>query len=139
MKRRAEKITGFIGMLLYGFLILIGGAVIAQQDHSEFIMTIRDTAKEGPSMESVDVDGLIDLIGTAGWLLLIVSAAAIVLGILAVAFLNRNTKPKAAGTIFLVVGALSILATVGLAAFPGILYIVAGIMCLARKPRQEYR
>lgn len=45
-----------------------------------------------------------------------------------------RSKAKRAGIIFIVVGALSIIITVGLGFFYGGLYVAAGIMLLVRKP-----
>jgi cytochrome bd-type quinol oxidase subunit 2 len=134
LKRKAEKMMALIGIVLYGFLLIIGGAMVVQHDNNDFIKFIEDTAAEQQT-ERVDVDTLIDFIGVTGSILVIVGVVSIILGLIAITFLKENKKPNAAGTTFTVVGVLSIFCTVGLAAFPGILFIISGIMSWVRKPR----
>lgn len=138
MKRTAEVILGIIGALIYGFFAIIGGVMIWFENNQEAFEEIyQDMVAQSPEMEFPDYQTFIDSMGSGGVFLLIVSLAAVIAGIVAMVFLKGNKRPKAAGIIFILAAVAVALLQVGVGIFVGVFYIIAGIMALVRKPKQE--
>ncbi|WP_407271691.1 DUF4064 domain-containing protein [Radiobacillus sp. PE A8.2] len=136
MKRTGEIVLGIIGIIMYAISAGIGWFMIWMTNNEDMFREEMENAEQGSEVPMADMDALFDMIGSGGTLLLIVSLVATVLGIVAMILLRGNKNPKLAGIILIVVSVAVALITVGAAIFPGIFYLVAGIMCLARKPKQ---
>ncbi len=103
-------------------------------NQQEFVDQVEQT---DPSLNPKDIEMVLESASSFGVYILVISIAAIVLGIVSMFLFKGNNKPKAAGIILIVVGGLSTLLTIGFGIFAGIFYIIAGIMGVARKPKQE--
>ncbi|SES97073.1 Protein of unknown function [Oceanobacillus limi] len=132
MKRTGEIILGIIGALFYGILAFIGGAAMWLRNNPDLVQQALD---ESPEDLGISANELIDTMGTGGTFLLVSSIIAIVLGIVAMVLLKGNKNPKVAGIIFIATSIIFAIITFGGGIFAGILYLIAGIMCLVRKPK----
>lgn len=136
MKRTAEIVLGIIGALGYAFMAAIGGFMLWMQNNRDLIETELTTGTGDPttdfSME--EFEAAMDMLGAGGWIVLISAIAAIVLGIVAMVLLKGNKKPVVAGIIFIATAVIISITTTGLGVIAGIFYLIAGIMCLVRKP-----
>ncbi|WP_163102071.1 DUF4064 domain-containing protein [Peribacillus alkalitolerans] len=137
MKRTAEKVMSIIGIVIN--LFMIGMAVLVNVGLSD--ATVRNSIEQelnnDPAMANsgVDINMVMDLLGGIGWGFVIVVLISTVLSIIALAVMKR--KSKMAG-ILLIVSALIVgIGTVLLGWLPAILFLIAGIMCLVRKPKEE--
>lgn len=92
-------------------------------------------AQEDPNLSMTDLNSVLDSMGSGGMLLLIMSIVAIILGIISIVFIKGNKKPKAAGIIFIATAVIFTVISFGTGLIGGIFYLIAGIMCLARKPK----
>ncbi|QHJ69868.1 DUF4064 domain-containing protein [Planococcus halotolerans] len=137
MKRTAEIVLGIIGALGYAFMAAIGGFMLWMQNNRDLIETELTTGTGDPttdfSME--EFEAAMDMLGAGGWIVLISAIAAIVLGIVAMVLLKGNKKPVVAGIIFIATAIIISITTTGLGVIAGIFYLIAGIMCLVRKPQ----
>lgn len=136
MKRTAEIILGIIGAVGYAFMAALGGFMLWMQnnrDVMEEMMTGTGDPTTDFSME--EFEAMMDVLGTGGWVLLASSIAAIILGILAMVLLKGNKKPMIAGIIFIATAVIVAFITGGAGIIAGIFYLIAGIMCLVRKPQ----
>ncbi|RAZ81438.1 DUF4064 domain-containing protein [Planococcus halotolerans] len=137
MKRTAEIVLGIIGALGYAFMAAIGGFMLWMQNNRDLIETELTTGTGDPttdfSME--EFEAAMDMLGAGGWIVLISAIAAIVLGIVAMVLLKGNKKPVVAGIIFIATAVIISITTTGLGVIAGIFYLIAGIMCLVRKPQ----
>src|SRR5699024_2125178 len=113
MKRTTEMILSIIGMFLYFCITAIGGFYVWMTRSEE----------------------MLQVAGPLSWMITIGGLLAIILGIVAMIMLKGNKNPKAAGITLLVVGAATILIAFPHGIFIGMFYLIAGILCLARKPR----
>ncbi|RCW73093.1 DUF4064 domain-containing protein [Saliterribacillus persicus] len=136
MKRTAEVVLSIIGALVYGFLAIIGGAMVWLQNNRDVLEeTVSDPEMNQENM--LDIDMMMETMGTGGWLFLITAIIAIVIGIVSMVLFKGNKSPKLAGILLLVVGVISTIATAGAGIFGGVFYVIAGIMGLVRKPKNE--
>jgi len=137
MKRTAEVVLGIIGAIAYGFLAAIGGVIIWLQNNESVGRDFyEEMMAQSPDIELMDYQDFLDSLGTTGMLLLIVSLLAIALGVVAMVLLKGNKKPKVAGIIFIVTAVLVAIISLGTGVIAGAFYLIAGIMCLVRKPKQ---
>lgn len=137
MKRTAEIVLGVIGALGFVFMAGIGAFMLWVKDNKELIETEMTTGTGDPttdfSMEEFEL--AMDFLGAGGWVLVASAVAAIVLGIVAMVLLKGNRKPVIAGIIFIAVAVIVSIVTTGVGIIAGLFYLIAGIMCLVRKPK----
>ncbi|MCH1625614.1 DUF4064 domain-containing protein [Fredinandcohnia quinoae] len=138
MKRTGEIILSIIGMCLYALISLLGFALIALNGNEDFTNEMENIAAEDPALSGMDMGAIGDAVSAGGWYFIIVSLLSIVIGIVCLVLLKGNKHPKAAGIILIVVAVLSTLGTFFLAIISGILYLIAGILCLVRKPKETF-
>lgn len=136
LKRTGEIVLGVIGAFLYAFFAAIGGVMVwIENNRGQVEEFFKDAAEQDPNVTMPDVNSLLDSMGSSGLLLLIVSIVAIILGIVSIVFIKGNKKPKAAGIILIATAVIfAIIIGFGAIIF-GIFYLIAGIMCLVRKPQ----
>lgn len=137
MKRTAEIILGIIGALVFGVFAIIGGIMVWLHNNEALIEDILndETAQDMPEVSMMDFNEFIRVMGDAGWQITIISIISIVLGIVAMVLLKGNKNPKAAGIIFIVTTVIVGFMNLPIGIFAGIFYLIAGILCLARKPK----
>ncbi|PAE08178.1 hypothetical protein CHI12_07790 [Terribacillus saccharophilus] len=111
-----------LGAILVGVFIGATGDFIAEDIRND------------PEFTAEEADIVSNLFGGIGWYYVIVSAIAAILGVVALVLLRRNNKSTVSGVIFIVTAVLSALLTIFVATVPAILYLVAGILAIVRKP-----
>ncbi|WP_373895096.1 DUF4064 domain-containing protein [Virgibacillus natechei] len=138
MKRTGEIVLGIIGAVVYGFFGLIGGAMIWLQNNEALLQQSLEegSQQQGSEISTEEFNEFIELMGSSGTMMLVFSIIAIILGIIAMVFLKGNKRPKTAGIIFLVAAVIGFFVFgIIFGIMVGIFYIIAGIMCLVRKPK----
>ncbi|TFJ91870.1 DUF4064 domain-containing protein [Lentibacillus salicampi] len=136
MSRTGEIVLTVIGAIIYG-LSAIGGAFMVWLFNNEAVQNeaMGDiNQQEGVGAE--DMEAAFGFLQGGGWFLVALSVIGLILGIVCIVFLKGDKKPKAAGIILIVTSVLFAIITFGALIFSGIFYLIAGIMCLARKPPQ---
>ncbi|WP_026685071.1 DUF4064 domain-containing protein [Heyndrickxia coagulans] len=130
MKRTAEIILSVIGAVLNGLAtILVIFFTIAMKSQS-----IIDQMKSDASIREADFQTVLHTIQALGWGIAVVLIIGTVIGIVAAVQLRNNKRPKLSG-ILLIIGALLVFFfTVGFGVLPALLYLIAGILSLVRKP-----
>lgn len=137
MKRTGEIVLGVIGIIVYAFFALLGALIIWIQNNQDTLKQFMDeAAKNDPenAMTPEELNEAFEAIGNSGWLILSAALVIAVVGIVALVFLKGNKRPKPAGIMLIVVGVVSVFFLGQLAMIGAIPYVVAGIMCLVRKP-----
>lgn len=81
-----------------------------------------------------EADSASFLAGAIGWYFVVVCIAAIIMGVIGVIILRKNKRSIGSGVLFIVAGALSAVLSIFLLIVPAILYLVAGILAIVRKP-----
>lgn len=107
------------------------------KNNEEFLQEIMELEQESQTGLN-NIGAVIEGLSVGGWLLIIVSLIAILLGIVAKGLMKENKRPKSAGVMFIAVSILGAIFTVGFGIIPRIFYLVAGIMCFVRKPSVQY-
>lgn len=137
MRRTAEIVLSIIGMLIYGLLAVVGGAMIWMENNQEEMREFfEQEAERNPQLSMEDFELMLQSMGPGGWLVTISSVLAIILGIIALILLRGNKNPKAAGILLIVTSVAYAIVTVGVGIIPGAFYLIAGVMCLVRKPQK---
>ncbi|ANU09637.1 hypothetical protein A1A1_16550 [Planococcus antarcticus DSM 14505] len=137
MKRTVEVVLGIIGALVYALTAALGGFMVWLQNNRDILEeSLNETAEQNTEIGTGDVEAMIDALGTGGWLLAIASVVAVILGIVAMVLLKGNKKPMVSGIIFIATAVIVAIVTGGAGIIAGIFYVIAGIMCLVRKPKQ---
>ncbi|MFT4416548.1 DUF4064 domain-containing protein [Fredinandcohnia humi] len=135
MKRTGELLLGSIGIVLYGFLSVLGISIVGIEEESSFFQEMKKYLMKDPEVKISDVGEIFGIIEMAGWIFTTVGILSIVFGIIAIVLVRRNKNPKAAGILFIAVGVISSIGTFGIAIINGLFFFIAGIMCLTRKQR----
>lgn len=129
IKRTAELVLGIIGVVFNALsAILVGVFIGATGDY------IAEDIRNDPEFTEEEADIVSSFFGGIGWYYVIVSAIAAILGVVALVLLRRNSGSTVSGVIFIVTAVLSALLTIFVATVPAILYLVAGILAITRKP-----
>lgn len=137
MKRTAEIVIGIIGVVVYGFTAIMGGAMLWMRGNEATVKSIYDDVLEkNPGLEIPDYQTFLDSMGAGATILIVVSVVAMLCGIIAMIFLKGNKRPKAAGILFIASAAIVVILPLGISSFSSVFYLTAGIMSLVRKPKE---
>ncbi|ASF37852.1 hypothetical protein CEH05_01435 [Halobacillus halophilus] len=139
MKRTAEIVLTVIGIVLYGLPILLSGIFLSNKDNPQFRQELENMMNSSPEMQgngAINVNQMLDAMGTFTMVVMVAALVAIALGILSIVFLKGDKKPKAAGIILIVTAIIMTFGTVGLGIFAGVAYLIAGIVALVRKSKK---
>lgn len=134
IKRTTEMVLGIIGLVFYGLIAIYGIFLISLQNNTSLKNALISGASKSPSNSPVNMSKMIETAAQSGWMIFIGTGLAFILGLMAVVYIKGNKKPKASGILFLVGAAIALVLTKGGGFIPDILYIIAGIMALVRKP-----
>ncbi|WP_052130295.1 DUF4064 domain-containing protein [Ureibacillus sinduriensis] len=144
MKRTGEKVLSIIASVLnvltVGFLILmlIGSKMLLDTGMNDPLFQSEiESEMYASGLTEAEMDealllmgDFLSIIGGIGWLLVVLGVIAIILGIIGAVKVGNNAK--LAGILFIIAAILS-----GIISIPGILLIIAAIMCFSRKPQSE--
>lgn len=136
MKRTAEITLTVIGVIIYA---IVGGCVAllaALFNNESFQEQLKNGLANNPETDTVDPSMILDTLGNGSWWVVIAALIGLVLGIIAAVSLKGNKNPKLAGILLIIAAVVSVLLSVGVNWLPGILFLVAGILSLARKPKK---
>lgn len=139
MTRTIEIILVVIGSIIHSFFMVIGG-FMAWMYHNEDKVTemLEDIdLEEDEELSPNEFIELINEIGGSGWYIAIGAAVAIITGIVALFFLRRNKNAKVAGYILISSALITTIGSLGGTVIGGIVFFIAGLMCLLRKPKHQ--
>lgn len=138
MSRTGEIVLTVIGALIYGFFALVGTSMVwLFNNEAIWDEAQEEIGQQEPQLAPGELEAALEVFQGSGWLLIVLSVIGVILGILSIVFMKGDKKPKAAGIILIVMAVLGTLVTLGGLIFGGIFYLIAGIMCLARKAPPE--
>lgn len=135
MKRKGEIVLGIIGVVISAIMILLGIFAMSLKNNDEVKQAIQKSASNDPSISSGDVNQALDAMSSGGGVLIVAAVLGLIVGLIAVFCVKGNKKPKMAGILFIVAAILIGVISLGSGFLPAILYLIAGIMCLVRKPQ----
>jgi hypothetical protein len=136
MKRTGEYIVSVIGIILSALMAGLGFIFISFNGSEEVKQVMGEEVANNPALSTEDLTVGLELLESFGTLITVASIAGAVLGLVAV-FILRSKKPKAAGILFILAALAVGLISIGLGIIPALLFLIAGIMCLARRPKIE--
>ncbi|MBS4207730.1 DUF4064 domain-containing protein [Bacillus sp. FJAT-50079] len=135
MKRTGEMTLGIIGIVLSFFMAIFGVALKWASDSEEIKSVFLEATENDPALNPSDAELVFSTLAGAGTSMLIAAIIGIVIGIIAAIFTKGNKKPKLAGILFIVSAVLITIISFLTGFLPALLYLIAGIMCLVRKPK----
>ncbi|MFB4167936.1 DUF4064 domain-containing protein [Virgibacillus sp. JSM 102003] len=136
MNRTGEIVLTIVGALIYMLFAGLGIFTAWLFNNEQILNEASDEMMQQPGMGTGDMQAMLEVLQGGGLVLAIVSIIALVLGIISIILVKGDKKPKAAGIILIVTSVLAAIITVGAGIFSGIFYLIAGIMCLARKEQK---
>src|SRR5699024_12016939 len=88
------------GAILYAISAAGGALLIWLQNNQDLVQeAVEEAEAQGAEISMAELNDVLQGIGGSGWMLAIFSVIAIIVGIVAIVFLNGNKKPKTAGSI----------------------------------------
>ncbi|WP_227521552.1 MULTISPECIES: DUF4064 domain-containing protein [Bacillus] len=135
MKRSTEMILAVIGIVLSGLLSMIGFLVNSLATNSDFQDSMKDELAADPALAAEDLEGFFGMIESVGPTLIIVGIVSLILGLVGTWAIKGNKKPILAGIALILAAVVITVGTVGFGFLPGLLFLIAGIMCFVRKPK----
>ncbi|WP_167578602.1 DUF4064 domain-containing protein [Jeotgalibacillus proteolyticus] len=137
MKRTGEIVLSVIGVII-NILMLVGVFLLNaffsdEQVRREFEQELENDPDLAAS--GMNVSDIIDLFSGLGTYFIIVVLISTILSIVAIVVVRGNRKPKLAGGLLIGSALLVGLGTLLLGWLPALLFLIAGIMCFARKPK----
>ncbi|WP_335870389.1 DUF4064 domain-containing protein [Bacillus sp. 2205SS5-2] len=137
MKRTVEIVLSVIGVITSVLMAFAGGFFALLLQNEQVLADIEAEFTTDPDLADVNPTQFIEMIGGAGWVIVAAGVIGLVIGLIAIFSLKGNKKPKLAG-ILLIIGAVIIaLMTLLFGWLPALLFLIAGIMSLVRKPKQD--
>lgn len=137
MKRTAEIVLTVIGIILN--ILMIAGVYILnalfsdEQVREDFEREMQNDPAFADA--GLDIAGFYDILSGVGIYFNVVVIISTILSIIAVVVVRGNRKPKLAGGLLLGSAVLVGLGTLLFGWLPSLLFLIAGIMCFARKPK----
>ncbi|CAG9621111.1 DUF4064 domain-containing protein [Sutcliffiella rhizosphaerae] len=144
MKRTTEIVLSVIAVVLSGLTAIIGlmfNSMMADDEFrqmmesDEFRQSMEQELGSNPNLEAADLDTINSIFALVGPSLLIVGILSLVLGIIGIIAIKGNKKPILAGVMLILAALVIGIGTIGFGLIPAILYLIAGIMSLVRKPQ----
>ncbi|MBO1004923.1 DUF4064 domain-containing protein [Pseudogracilibacillus auburnensis] len=137
MKRTGEFILGMAGIILSALMTLFGFFFLWISNSEEVRSIVISEFQNDPNLNISDIDLILGFFPVAGWLVIIAALTGVIFGLIGVISVKGNKKPKLAGAMFIIGAILQGLISVGFGFLPALIFLIAGIMCLVRKPLPE--
>ncbi|MGP7817279.1 DUF4064 domain-containing protein [Niallia sp. 01092] len=137
MKRTGEIVLGVIGVILSAFFVILGVFKLILQYNESTQSKIRSSLQDS-GISGADLNSFMHSMTSGGWLISIAALLVFILGIVAIASVKKNKNPKKAGILFILSALIIGISTLGGGFLPAILYLIAGIMSLVRKPKESF-
>ena len=139
MKRTAEIVLTVIGIIV-NILMIVGVFLLNILFSDEQLQReVERELQNDPALADAGIDPALitSLFSGLGTYFIIVVLISTILSIVAVVVVRGNRKPKLAGGLLIGSAVLVGVATVFLGWLPALLFLIAGIMCFARKTKIE--
>ncbi|KAA0564533.1 DUF4064 domain-containing protein [Rossellomorea aquimaris] len=141
VKRTGEVVMGVIGIILSALFSIIGIVLNMGMSNPEFMSQLEEGMESDPNIQNSemtagDLSSIINAAESTGSYLVILGIIASILGIIAVLTIVKNKKPVLSGIMFIIAALVIGLGTIGFGFVPGLLFLIAGIMALVRKPKK---
>ncbi|BCB03757.1 DUF4064 domain-containing protein [Bacillus sp. KH172YL63] len=141
VKRTGEVVMGIIGIVFSALFSIAGIVVNVLMDDPEVKNAMEEEMGNDPNMQSAgmtteEMNAMIDMIGSMGPYLIVLGVIASILGLVAVFTIVKNRKPILSGIMFILASLVIGIGTFGAGFIPGLLFLIAGIMAFARKPKK---
>ncbi|WP_153126869.1 DUF4064 domain-containing protein [Peribacillus tepidiphilus] len=138
MKRTAEIVLTVIGIVLNVIMIGIGALINFAFNDVTLRNEMEDELMKDPTLSNADVDinMIMDFLGGVGWGFIIIVTISTILAIIAAVVVRGNRKPKLAGGLLIGSSLLLGIGTILIGWLPALLFLIAGILCFARRPKE---
>ncbi|MFP7170034.1 DUF4064 domain-containing protein [Terribacillus sp. 7520-G] len=133
LRRTAEKVLAIIGAIVFLITAVMTAVQVAGYDPEAARQEIVDSGVDRP----VDTDMIADMASSIGIFVIIVSVICAILGIVAAFRLKADRKQVGLGVMLIIVALVGSIATFLSGFIGGVLYTIAGILVLARRPLDE--
>ncbi|AJD90083.1 hypothetical protein JMA_07660 [Jeotgalibacillus malaysiensis] len=137
MKRTAEGVLTIIGIIVNLFMIVGVFALGALFDDPAMQAEFEREFQNDPALADAGIDPsmVTDMFAGLGVFFNVVVIVSTILSLVALFAMKRNKKPKLAGGLLIASTLVVGVGTVLIGWLPALLFLIAGIMCFARKPK----
>ncbi|GIP60542.1 MULTISPECIES: DUF4064 domain-containing protein [Paenibacillus] len=132
IKRTAEKTLGIIGSIIVVFIGFFGGVSLVLTKNDEFKTRLNENLNTIQS--DTNAVSIIDSLQNAAGMLLWSSIISFILVLIALFNLKKNAKSTLAGILFILSAIVIFISSFFVGFVPGVLFIIAGILALTKKP-----
>lgn len=132
VKRTAEKVLVIIGAVIFLISTVTTAIGLGASDSS----TANQLSDMGYSQEEASL--VTDLVGGISIWFIIVYVICAILGFVSLRMLKPDRQAKGAGILLIITAVLGTILTIFTGFISGILYLIAGIMAIVRKPVEQY-
>lgn len=137
MKRTGEFTLGIIGTIFSALTVLGGLFFIWLGNSQDAMQMIMESVEQDPTFSHEQINASFSFMAGFGWALTIAAVLGVIFGIIATVNIKGNKKPTLAGWMFIIGAVLLGFISIGIGFLPALLFLIAGIMCLARKQQIE--
>lgn len=138
MSRTAEMLITLLGIMVYSFFSIIAGATVWMNKNPDKVADmLADLNNEEMDLTKDEFLFMLEDIGGSGWYVLIGTILAILAGVLAIYFLRGNKNNIIAGVLLILSAIIATFMSFFLAWPAALIYLLAGIMALVRRPKQN--
>lgn len=135
LKRTAEKVLAIIGAIVFLITAVMTTVRVATYDPEAARGEILDNGLDQP----IDTDMVANMASSIGIFIIIVSVICTILGIVAAVKLKADRKQVGLGVMLIIAALVGSIGTFLSGFIGGVLYTIAGILVLARRPLDESR
>ncbi|SNZ16962.1 Protein of unknown function [Terribacillus aidingensis] len=132
LRRTAEKVLATIGAVVFLYTAISTWIRVAAYDPEAARQEILDSGIDQP----VDSGTIADMANVFGILVIAVALICAILGIVAAVKLKADSKQTGLGIMLIIVSLVGSIATLLAGFIGGMLYLIAGVLVLARRPAQ---
>ncbi|WP_077305314.1 DUF4064 domain-containing protein [Terribacillus halophilus] len=133
LRRTAEKVLAIIGAVVFLYTAISTWIRLAAYDPETARQEILDSGVNQP----VDSGAIADIANVFGIVVIAVALICAILGIVAAVKLKADRKQTGLGIMLIIVSLVGSIATLLAGFIGGMLYLIAGVMVLARRPAQH--
>lgn len=128
-------VFSLIGIILHFFTLFFSFFLFTNaKESSELKKLVGDFLNE-ENIKEVNVNQVINFVNYISIYLSIISIICILLGLFAIILLRGNKNPKKAGKTLIITAMLGTISTIFIGFLGSIVYLIAGIITLVRKPK----
>lgn len=134
IKRTAEKVMSIIGIIITAIVGLLGAGALFLSGNEDFKNRLAENLNSVQS--NTDTSSIVATMGSSGNVLIWSAVITVILAVIALFNLKKNSRASLAGILFILAGIVILISSFFIGLVPAVLFIITGILSLKKKPEQ---